>query len=63
MGIADADISQALAAYLERYPEETAALSAPLRTIAGTGGFASRRSFPMHVPVARSWSAAAARSC
>lgn len=51
MAITDADISQALAAYLERYPEETTALSEPLRTIAGGGGFASRRSFPMHVTV------------
>lgn len=47
----DAVISQTLATYLERYPDEAEALSAPLRMLAGGSGFASRRSFPMHVTV------------
>ncbi|MCX4507996.1 NUDIX hydrolase [Streptomyces anulatus] len=47
----DAVISQTLATYLERYPDEAEALSAPLRMLAGGSGFASRRSFPMHMTV------------
>lgn len=51
MAISDADISGALAAYLERYPDEAEQLAELLRLLAQGGGFASRRSFPMHVTV------------
>ncbi|GAA2509508.1 hypothetical protein GCM10010406_52450 [Streptomyces thermolineatus] len=51
MVIGDSDISGALAAYLERYPEEAEELSEPLRLLARGRDFASRRSFPMHVTV------------
>lgn len=51
MAITDAVISQTLATYLERYPDEAEALSAPLRMLAGGSGFASRHSFPMHMTV------------
>lgn len=49
MAISNWDISSALASYLERYPEEAALLSEPLRLLSRGGDFASRRSFPMHV--------------
>lgn len=49
MTISNRDVSSALAIYLERYPEEAALLSAPMRLLSQGGDFASRRSFPMHV--------------
>jgi 8-oxo-dGTP pyrophosphatase MutT (NUDIX family) len=49
MAISSKDISCALAGYLERYPEEAALLSEPVRLMSQGGDFASRRSFPMHV--------------
>ncbi|RMI46722.1 NUDIX domain-containing protein [Streptomyces triticirhizae] len=51
MMISDSDISEAVAAYLGRYPEEAEQLAEPLRLLAEGRGFASRRSFPMHVTV------------
>ena len=51
MTISDADISGALAAYLEQYQDEADGLSEPLRLLATGSNFASRRSFPMHVTV------------
>ncbi|MEU0715628.1 NUDIX domain-containing protein [Streptomyces lavendulocolor] len=51
MAITDSDISDALHVYLERYPDEAEQLSEPLRLLAQGRGFASRRSFPMHVTV------------
>ncbi|MFC9585813.1 NUDIX hydrolase [Streptomyces yangpuensis] len=51
MAITDADISDVLHAYLERYPDEAAQLAEPLGLLARGKGFASRRSFPMHVTV------------
>ena len=47
--ISNRDISGALAGYLERYPEEAALLSEPMRLLSQGGDFAWRRSFPMHV--------------
>ncbi|MFI6006793.1 hypothetical protein ACIA98_41775 [Streptomyces sp. NPDC051366] len=38
-----------LTAYLERYPQEAGQLAEPLRLLAEGQGFASRRTFPMHV--------------
>jgi hypothetical protein len=49
MAISNRDISNALTSYLERYPEETAQLSDPIRLLSHGGDFASRRNFPMHV--------------
>ncbi len=49
MAISNRDFSSALASYLERYPEEAALLSEPVRLLSQGGVFASRRSFPMHV--------------
>ena len=49
MAITDSDIAGVLTAYLERYPQEAAQLAAPLRLLAEGRGFASRRTFPMHV--------------
>lgn len=49
MAISNRDISSALASYLERYPEEAALLSEPMRLLSQEGDFVSRRSFPMHV--------------
>jgi 8-oxo-dGTP pyrophosphatase MutT (NUDIX family) len=49
MAISNRDISSTLASYLERYPEEAALLSEPMRLLSQGGDFASRRSFPMHV--------------
>jgi 8-oxo-dGTP pyrophosphatase MutT (NUDIX family) len=49
MAISNRDISRALASYLERYPDEVALLSEPMRLLDRGGDFASRRTFPMHV--------------
>jgi 8-oxo-dGTP pyrophosphatase MutT (NUDIX family) len=49
MAISNQNISGALASYLERYSEETALLSEPMRLLSRGGDFASRRCFPMHV--------------
>lgn len=49
MAISDRDILSVLAGHLERFPEEAAPLSEPLRLLSRGGDFASRRSFPMHV--------------
>ena len=49
VAISNRDISVALAAYLERYPEEAALLSEPGRLLSHEGDFASRRHFPVHV--------------
>ncbi|MGW1787830.1 NUDIX domain-containing protein [Streptomyces tubercidicus] len=51
MAISDAAISDALAAYLERYPVEAEVLSQPVQMLASGATFTSRRSFPMHVTV------------
>lgn len=51
MSIADSEIASALAAYLERYPDEKALLAEPIQRLAQGHDFASRRSFPMHVTV------------
>ncbi|MGP3950898.1 NUDIX hydrolase [Streptomyces sp. 7N604] len=51
MAISDSDISSALSAYLERYPDEAALLSEPVQLLSQGGDFASRRHFPMHVTV------------
>lgn len=51
MAISDAAISDALATYLERHPDEAEALSRPVQMLASGENFASRRSFPMHVTV------------
>jgi 8-oxo-dGTP pyrophosphatase MutT (NUDIX family) len=49
MSISNRDISDALASYLERYPEEATPLSGPMRLLSQGGDFASRRNFPVHV--------------
>ena len=49
MAISNRDISGALTGYLERYPDEAALLSEPVRLLSQGGDFASRRSFPVHV--------------
>ncbi|MGC0314874.1 NUDIX hydrolase [Kitasatospora acidiphila] len=51
MAISDSAIASALAAYLERYPDEAEQLSEPVRLLGEGRDFASRRSFPMHVTV------------
>jgi 8-oxo-dGTP pyrophosphatase MutT (NUDIX family) len=51
MAISDADISSALSAYLERYPDEAALLSEPVQLLCQGENFSSRRTFPMHVTV------------
>ncbi|WP_433513766.1 NUDIX hydrolase [Nonomuraea sp. CA-143628] len=51
MPINDADIGAALSTYLARYPEEAESLGEPLSMLANGDGFASRRTFPMHVTV------------
>ncbi|MDX3187739.1 NUDIX domain-containing protein [Streptomyces sp. MN03-5084-2B] len=51
MAISDSDISGALSAYLERYPDEAAQLSEPMQLLRTGENFASRRTFPMHVTV------------
>ncbi|MFD7558850.1 NUDIX hydrolase [Streptomyces sp. NPDC059835] len=40
-----------LTAYLQRYPQEAGHLAEPLRILSEGQGFASRRTFPMHVTV------------
>jgi 8-oxo-dGTP pyrophosphatase MutT (NUDIX family) len=49
VAIGNLDILSALTSYLERYPEEAALLSEPVRLLSQGGDFASRRSFPLHV--------------
>lgn len=49
MAITDSDIAGVLDAYLERHPHEAGQLAEPLRFLAEGRGFASRRTFPMHV--------------
>lgn len=49
--ISSRDIVSALAAYLERHPEEAALLAEPSGLLARGGDFSSRRCFPMHVTV------------
>ncbi|MFC9488397.1 NUDIX hydrolase [Streptomyces hydrogenans] len=51
MTITDSAIADAIAAFLESYPNDAEQLSEPLRILAQGQGFASRRSFPMHVTV------------
>ncbi|MEU6721786.1 NUDIX domain-containing protein [Nonomuraea sp. NPDC046802] len=51
MAISDSAISNALSAYLERYPDEAALLSEPVHLLSQEGDFASRRNFRMHVTV------------
>lgn len=51
MAISDSDISGALSVYLERYPDEAALLSEPMRLLRQGENFAWRRTFPMHVTV------------
>src|SRR5581483_10203370 len=51
MAVSDADIAHALSVYLERYPDDGAALSEPTRLLAQGSAFASRRNFLMHVTV------------
>jgi 8-oxo-dGTP pyrophosphatase MutT (NUDIX family) len=49
VAIANSDISRALSAYLECYPDEAVLLSEPVRLLSEGGDFASRRNFPVHV--------------
>lgn len=51
MAVSDIDISGALSVYLKRYPDEAGLLSEPLQLLSQGEGFASRRTFPMHVTV------------
>jgi 8-oxo-dGTP pyrophosphatase MutT (NUDIX family) len=51
VAINDSDISSALTAYLECYPDEAASLSGPVKLLAQGSGFASRRNFSMHATV------------
>ncbi|PMR61335.1 NUDIX hydrolase [Verrucosispora sp. ts21] len=51
MAVSDSDISAALSAYLECYPDEAASLSELARLLAQGTGFASRRNFSVHVTV------------
>ncbi|MFJ7193964.1 MULTISPECIES: NUDIX hydrolase [unclassified Streptomyces] len=51
MTISDSGILGTLAAHLERYPDEAEQPSEPMRLLTQDRGFASRRSFPMHVTV------------
>ncbi|MQS17618.1 NUDIX domain-containing protein [Streptomyces kaniharaensis] len=51
MAISDATIAETLSSYLERFPAEAEALAEPVRLLGEGSGFASRRSFPMHVTV------------
>lgn len=51
VAISDAEIVSVVADYLERYPGEAEPLSEPVRLLSQGGGFASRRTFPMHVTV------------
>lgn len=49
MAVSDSEISDALVAYLEIYPDESEQLSEPMRLMRQGRNFASRRSFPLHV--------------
>ncbi|MFD3680061.1 NUDIX hydrolase [Streptomyces sp. NPDC058613] len=49
MAITDSEIAGVLAAYLERHPHEAGQLAEPLRPLDEGHGFASRRTYPMHV--------------
>ncbi|MFG1676341.1 NUDIX hydrolase [Micromonospora sp. NPDC049282] len=51
MAISNSDISRVLLAYLECYPDDAVPLSEPVKLLAEGEGFASRRTFPMHVTV------------
>ena len=51
MAISDADIVDALSAYLACYPDEAVSLSEPVTRLAQGSDFASRRNFSMHVTV------------
>lgn len=51
VSISDSDITSVLAAYLARYPDEAEQLAEPMRHLEQSRGFASRRSFPLHVTV------------
>jgi 8-oxo-dGTP pyrophosphatase MutT (NUDIX family) len=51
MAISDLDISSAMSAYLDCYPDEAASLSVPAKLLTEGAGFASRRNFTMHVTV------------
>lgn len=51
MAISNSEISKALAAYLERYPDEAELLAEPVRLLSQGGDFTSRRNFQMHVTV------------
>ncbi|WP_433206981.1 NUDIX hydrolase [Nocardia sp. CA-107356] len=48
MAISDSDISDAIAAYLEVYPDEAAALAEPMDLLRRGENLAWRRTFPMH---------------
>jgi 8-oxo-dGTP pyrophosphatase MutT (NUDIX family) len=49
VAIGDSDILSALSAYLGYYPDEAALLAEPMRLLCQGEGFASRRTFPVHV--------------
>ncbi|WP_327258160.1 NUDIX hydrolase [Streptomyces sp. NBC_01244] len=49
MAITDSAIVGVLAAYLELHPDEAGQLAEPLRLLDEGHGFASRRTFPVHV--------------
>jgi 8-oxo-dGTP pyrophosphatase MutT (NUDIX family) len=51
VSISDAEILSTVSAYLERYPDEAAALSEPMQLLTQGGDFASRRNYQMHVTV------------
>ncbi|MFC9249957.1 NUDIX hydrolase [Amycolatopsis thailandensis] len=51
MPITDTDIRAAVTAYLDHHPDDAAALAEPLAQLDHGTGFASRRTFPMHVTV------------
>ncbi|MEV1176960.1 NUDIX domain-containing protein [Nonomuraea sp. NPDC049784] len=51
MAISDTDISSALSAYLDHYPDEAALLTEPMHLLSQGGDFASRWNFRMHVTV------------
>ncbi|WP_067472979.1 NUDIX hydrolase [Nocardia amamiensis] len=48
MAISDSDIAEAIAAYLEIYPDEAADLAEPIELLGRGENFAWRRTFPMH---------------
>ncbi|MGY1440098.1 NUDIX hydrolase [Streptomyces reniochalinae] len=51
MAISNAEISNAVAEYLARYPGEAAPLAEPVQRLRQGGDFTSRHTFPMHVTV------------